>query len=641
MKHFKKIISLLMTAAMLIGVVSAFSTTAFAGGAAPSKMGADNYYVDKSTGSTVDVAAATVANYYVTKAEFTCNGVTKVTFDGIVGPGNYPQSTTFNVSSWAVGDYTLTYHVCSKNAGYIGGQYWEVTDDDYAYATIHVSCSHQKKTATGTVSPTCTAQGYTLYSCPSCGKTGIKDNYTTASHDYAWRTVAPATLSSAGLKEKYCTICKETFGTEVIPKATYTFEKSAGSTVMIDNIRGLLYGIAENTSSLEGYFTLSDNCSLQYSKPVGTGTNVRVLVGNELLKELTAIIYGDTTGDGIVDSFDVASLASVVNFESTYDTIALNEAADVYDDGYLDNIDLTFIIAAANCDITLDQRGEVQPEEPQHDYQYSFMDYQYGPHGVRNLMDFSMPNGITGEVGLVFYIHGGSWIAGNKDGYRGAIANMNSRGYAAAAINYRYASATSGFDEMAVDINNALSAIKSLAAENGVSINKVMLVGDSAGAHISLLYSYTKKSTAPITPVCVRGNASPADLTISRYKSSEPTLMEISCMAGTPTKVYKLITPNNVNDDWAQYYLREYSPSYHAGSGIPTLLCHGAKDDGVPMEGATNLYVALQLNNIFVDYVIYPNSGHELGYDPDCAAQADEKMYDMMETYLPAPNMPK
>ena len=63
------------------------------------------------------------------------------------------------------------------------------------------------------------------------------------------------------------------------------------------------------------------------------------------------------TGDGIVDGFDVSSIVAVSCYEYEYTDECFNEAGDVYADGYVDVIDLTFVISAANCEINIDQRG--------------------------------------------------------------------------------------------------------------------------------------------------------------------------------------------------------------------------------------------------------------------------------------------
>ena len=264
---------------------------------------------------------------------------------------------------------------------------------------------------------------------------------------------------------------------------------------------------------------------------------------------------------------------------------------------------------------------------------FTYDDLSYGTAGERNLLDLYLPENTQGEVGLVMYIHGGSWIAGDKTGYKTKLEEMCSKGYAAAAINYRYAALDTSLDDILDDVTSALTKIKSTAAENGIEINRCMIIGDSAGAHITLMYAYTRADEAPIEVACVRGNSTPADLTLDRYAGSENTLLEISCVTGV-AKLGYIITPDNVDETAVQYYLLKYSPVSYASSAVPTILCHGSQDDGVPIEGAIKMYQQLVLANVPAEGVVYPNSGHGLEADPDCAERADELTEEYLERYL-------
>ena len=74
----------------------------------------------------------------------------------------------------------------------------------FAYTT---TATHTHSYTSKVVKPTCTAQGYTLYTC-SCGNS-YKGNYTNAlGHSYgSWTTVTAATCYSTGVKKRTCTRC--------------------------------------------------------------------------------------------------------------------------------------------------------------------------------------------------------------------------------------------------------------------------------------------------------------------------------------------------------------------------------------------------------------------------------------------------
>ena len=67
------------------------------------------------------------------------------------------------------------------------------------------------------IEPTCTEQGYTLYTCPVCGNS-YTDNWTPAlGHDYV-DTVVPPTVDSEGYTEHVCSRCGDTYRDNETPK---------------------------------------------------------------------------------------------------------------------------------------------------------------------------------------------------------------------------------------------------------------------------------------------------------------------------------------------------------------------------------------------------------------------------------------
>ena len=153
--------------------------------------------------------------------------------------------------------------------------------------------------------------------------------------------------------------------------------------------------------------------------------------------------------------------------------------------------------------------------EPADSGSYIYADAAYGDE-ERQILDLYIPKESDGTIGLVLMIHGGAWIAGDKNAYGADMLRYVSEdvGLAAAAINYRYLSETVNLHDIIDDIDLALQFIKEKGEENGVTIDKAMLTGTSAGAHLSLLYAYSMKDTAPITPACVVSYCGPTDLAL-------------------------------------------------------------------------------------------------------------------------------
>lgn len=264
---------------------------------------------------------------------------------------------------------------------------------------------------------------------------------------------------------------------------------------------------------------------------------------------------------------------------------------------------------------------------------YVYKDYAYGSH-ERQIMDLYLPEENDGEVGLVLFIHGGAWIGGDKDGYKDALKTAcNDLGFAAAAINYRYISESTDIHDIMDDIDTALAKIKQTASDKGIAVNKVLLTGSSAGAHLSMLYAYSKKATAPIAPVAVVSNCGPTDLTdesffINNAMGDEEVISLLFSYAGGQKFTYTERTT-------ALEALRSVSPLYYVDeNSVPTVINHGQKDSIVPFSNATAIVEKFEEYGVTYDFNIYPNSDHDLGSDPDKTKIADDLLYEYLMTYL-------
>lgn len=264
---------------------------------------------------------------------------------------------------------------------------------------------------------------------------------------------------------------------------------------------------------------------------------------------------------------------------------------------------------------------------------YVFANMSYGKH-ERQVLDLAIPKDSNSEAGLVLYIHGGAWIGGDKEVYKDYVgACANELGYAAAALNYRYLDEDVDLNDIADDIDAALSAIKAKGQEKGVSINKVLLTGASAGAHLAMFYAYSRKDTAPITPAAVCSYCGPTDLYDDNFyyesalgdTQSVCELMSLAC--GQSFTIG--------SKDSAKEALYKVSPvTYVNESTVPTIICHGEKDNIVPYSNALSIVEKLEQYGVTYDFISYPNSDHGLANDPESAEKADKLIFEYADKYL-------
>lgn len=266
---------------------------------------------------------------------------------------------------------------------------------------------------------------------------------------------------------------------------------------------------------------------------------------------------------------------------------------------------------------------------------YTYDKYEnivYGDH-ERQTLNLYLPRERTGTVGLILMIHGGSWVAGDKDVYSKDLDKWcKTLGYATASINYHYATVESGCDDIMQDISLSLQKIKDFALEKDINIEKAMLTGGSAGGHLALLYSYKHTDESPIKPVAVANYSGPTDLTDNNYYVSENKVgyLELFSLLSQES-----ITEDNYLEVEKQAMLMSVSPiNYVSENTVPTLIFHGNKDDIVPYSNAVALKTKLDEFGVKNNMITYKNSGHSLGGDKKASKKAKELFKQYANTYL-------
>ncbi len=264
---------------------------------------------------------------------------------------------------------------------------------------------------------------------------------------------------------------------------------------------------------------------------------------------------------------------------------------------------------------------------------YEYRNLSYGSH-ERQVLDLNIPKNNDGEIGIVLFIHGGAWIQGNKDGYKNGVkAAAETYGFAGAAINYRYISESVHINDILDDIDAALKCIKQKGEENGVKINKVLLTGDSAGGHLSMLYAYSRAESATIRPAAVVSNSGPADLTdenfyLNNAMGDEEFVSLLFSYASGKTFKY-------AERAGAKEALEKVSPLYYVNENtVPTVINHGMKDSIVPYSNAVALDAKMTQCGVTHVFNAYPNSDHDLGSDEANRKTADRLLIEYCNTYL-------
>ncbi len=261
-------------------------------------------------------------------------------------------------------------------------------------------------------------------------------------------------------------------------------------------------------------------------------------------------------------------------------------------------------------------------------------DIEYGSH-ERHKVDIFIPKNVSYYSGIILYVHGGGWHMGDKSVHYDDVKHFSSLGYVCATMNYRFVSENiSVFDELD-DITSALKTVKSECLKYGFNAEKLILSGGSAGAHLALLYAYTRKEDSPVNPVAVCAYCPPVDCSKPDFLSGISDEFEewkydlLSKCCGVR------LTKDNFFNAHQQEALKKISPvRYVSKNCVPTAVFHGSKDELIPFEHINSFMEMLGDAGVKNDLVLYKNSGHALDKDPEAPVCAKTVIKDYAEMYF-------
>ena len=263
-----------------------------------------------------------------------------------------------------------------------------------------------------------------------------------------------------------------------------------------------------------------------------------------------------------------------------------------------------------------------------------FNDVTYGDH-ERQRVDIFIPEKVKNVSGLILFIHGGGWVDGDKTVHHPDAQFFCNLGYVVASMNYRYVSENINiFDELD-DITSALKAVKNKCFSHGLKPRRLILSGGSAGAHLSLMYAYTRQNEAPVTPVavcayCPGVNCAKPDFLLGisgEFEDWKYGVLSKAC--GTA------VTKSDLLNIQQQTALLKISPEKYVSSDcVPTAVFHGRHDELVPLEQIKCFMDLLDSTGVKNDFLLYENSNHALDKDPETALQAKNIIKSYAEMYF-------
>jgi len=256
------------------------------------------------------------------------------------------------------------------------------------------------------------------------------------------------------------------------------------------------------------------------------------------------------------------------------------------------NLILFITVLSCSDDDSITDKNKI-PINPSKSYEK--LNISYGDD-VNQKFDLYLPANRTLATKIIVLVHGGGWSSGDKSDMNDiknlliedlpdlAIVNMN---YKLADVNHP------PYPMQIDDITSVINHLKSNQIRYTIS-NDLGFIGLSAGAHLSLLWSYAFDADRKVNMVC--SIVGPTNFTDQEYLNPNPLIKPLINLFGINPEISFL-------EDVSPFHqVKSYSP--------PTILFYGGKDPLIPTTQGTEMRDKLKSLGVINEFTLYTDAGH-------------------------------
>ncbi len=221
-------------------------------------------------------------------------------------------------------------------------------------------------------------------------------------------------------------------------------------------------------------------------------------------------------------------------------------------------------------------------------------DVSYGADPYQ-IYDIYLPKDRTLNTKVIILIHGGGWKAGDKSDIKGFMDFIRQELPDIAVINMNYRLADQNNPPLPMQIDDISTVIANLKNnQNKYQIGTdIGFMGISAGAHLSLLWSYEFDLDSQVKLVC--SMVGPTNLADEAFQNSQnQEIKDLIAQFGSDIEILKDVSP--------LFKVKPTSPA--------TLLFYGAQDPLIPNSQGIDLKNRLEELEVPHEFTLYPNGGH-------------------------------
>ena len=151
----------------------------------------------------------------------------------------------------------------------------------------------------------------------------------------------------------------------------------------------------------------------------------------------------------------------------------------------------------------------------------------YSSTKANNNYDLYVPKDLnkSNKHTAVLFIHGGAWVSGFKSDVNEYVTEFANKGYITATIKYKLMKRSMDDNTLSLfrnldEIDACIKSMKSVLGELGFDTSKTNLVigGASSGAHLAMLYSYSRGNQSVLPIKFIINAVGPVDIKPENWK---------------------------------------------------------------------------------------------------------------------------
>ncbi len=258
-----------------------------------------------------------------------------------------------------------------------------------------------------------------------------------------------------------------------------------------------------------------------------------------------------------------------------------------------------------------------------------------GPHtevftsveGIELSLDLYVPDLDDGQLAPVLVmVHDGGWRDGSRADWRSIAEDAAAEGWAVVVPDYRLSGeSTDPWPGAVRDVQAALAWTAEQAAARGLDVERLAILGGSAGGQLVGILATVGASGDPVAAVAPEGTpairaaatwSAPFDLApLASVEGSEPPGCGDSLLCTRFWQVFPVVTQylGCTPDACPEDYLAA-SPVHRVGSDTSPMLIVNATDEPVPLAQARAMADALDAAGVESELLQVPGSTHSRGY---------------------------